>query len=65
MVGKVYIVMCYTIYNGDFPYYIDSVWTSERKAIKRMNVLNSIEKDGWREDYGYGLFVVENQYISK
>lgn len=65
MIQKVYIVMCYTVCNGDFPYHIDSVWTSEKKANKRMYILNSVENEGWREEYGYGLFDVEIQLISK
>ena len=65
MVGKVYIVMCHTIYNGDFPYYIDSVWMSEKKANKRQDELNCSEKEKWREKYGYGIFTVEQQCISK
>lgn len=65
MMTKVYIVMCPTIYNGDFLYYIDSVWMNEKKATKRNNILNSIEKEGWREEFGYGLFEAEQQCISK
>lgn len=65
MVKRVYIVICSTIHNGDLQYYIDSTWTSEKKANKRMNVLNSVGKEGWREEYGYGLFNIEQQYILK
>ena len=61
----VYIVICSAIYNGEFQYYIDSMWTSKQKADKRMNALNSVEKEGWREEYGYGLFDVDQQCVSK
>ena len=62
---KIYIVMCYTIYNGDFPYYIESTWTSQRKAINRQNELNSDKRKKWREDHNYGIFSIEEQWISK
>lgn len=63
----VYIVMCECLLeiNGDERYHIDSVWTSERKAEKRKNELNSSEKKEFREDYGYGLFGIEYQVVSK
>ena len=42
--------MCLTVFNGDFPYHIDSVWTSNRKAVKRQNKLNSDKSKNWREE---------------
>ena len=75
MAKLVYIVMCdcplfvsangLLLSNGDERYHIDSVWTSERKANKRCEELNAEEKAEWREDYGFGLFSVEQQWIHK
>lgn len=62
---KVYIVICYTIFNGDFSYHIDSVWMSNKKAINRKNELNTDKLKKWREDYNYGIFSIEEQWISK
>jgi hypothetical protein len=58
----IYIVICpvYAINNGDETYHIDSVWTSKRKAYKRRDDLNSKENE-----YGYSLFEVEQQFLSK
>ena len=55
----VYIVICPCIeeVNGDDPYYIDSVWTSKRKAEKRCQELN--DDTAWREECGYYYFNVE------
>lgn len=60
----VYIVISNNPMN-DFRYNIDSVWTSERKAKKRRDELNSEEKSGWREEYGYGIFEVEQEFLPK
>lgn len=58
----VYIVITGTPYS-DFKYHIDSVWTSERKAEKRCNELNSDAMTKWRDSYGYQPFVVEQEFI--
>ena len=47
----VYIVIC-TCINGDGTYFIDSVWTSKRKAVKRCKELNQ-NSDKNLEDCGY------------
>lgn len=60
----VYIVIAHAPMS-DFRYHIDSVWTSERKAYKRCDELNSEKKAEWREEHGYGLFNVEQNFISK
>lgn len=43
-------------------YYIDSVWTSKRKAQKRCNILNKelLKNPEW----GIGLYQVEQKFIS-
>lgn len=74
MKGHVYIVMCYcplknigvgVMFGAEERFYIDSVWTSERKANKKCSELNSDKQRGWREDYGYGVFSVESKTLSK
>lgn len=60
----VYIVISNNSMN-DFRYHIDSVWTSKKKADKRCSELNSEEKSPWREEYGYGIFDVEQKCLSK
>ncbi|MCI8378571.1 MAG: hypothetical protein HFH72_08635 [Lachnospiraceae bacterium] len=60
----VYVVICYMVGNEE-NYHIDSVWTSSRKSEKRVEELNSDDKEEWREDYGYGLFQAEPYTISK
>lgn len=60
----VYIVICYVTNNVDETVYIDSVWTSERKAEKRRDELNYEEKE-WRDDRGYGMFYVEQHGVWK
>ncbi len=45
--------------DGDNYYFIDSVWTSSRKANKRVAELNSKGLDFLLNTYGCGLFVVE------
>ena len=42
-------------------YYIDSVWTSERKAKKRCDMLN--EKLLKEPEWGIGLYQVEQKFI--
>ena len=72
----VYIVMCYNpmkplcqgssqLIGAEERFHIDSVWTSERKAYKRKDFLNSDEYETEREDYGYGFFTVEIQTVKK
>ena len=60
----VYIVISNNPTN-DFRYHIDSVWTSEKKAWKRCDELNSEEKTVWRENYGYGIFDVDQKFLTK
>lgn len=59
----IYIVISNTPMN-DFRYYIDSVWTSERKARQRRDEYSD-NKATWREEYGYGLFEIEQECIRK
>ena len=49
----------------DFKYHIDSVWTSEKKATKRCDELNSEKKPKWLKKYGYGIFEVVQSCLSK
>ena len=65
MIKMANIVICVNIMNGDFSYHIDSVWTSARKAQKRCDELNSEGKAKWREEFGYGIFIIEREFISK
>lgn len=58
----VFIVICYTVNNSSETYFIDSVWTSSKKAYDRKNKLNSNKE--FRSEYGYGLFQVEIYIIS-
>lgn len=58
----VFIVICYTVNNSDETYFIDSVWTSCKKAYNRSKQLNLDIK--LRSEYGYGLFQVETYIIS-
>lgn len=62
----VYIVIC-IINSNDYPwpFYINSIWTSKKKAQKRCDELNSKENEDWREDCDYGLFSVELFPLSK
>lgn len=53
-----YIVIACCV-NGDSNYLIDSVWTSSRKANKRVTELNSKGSDFLMNIYGCGLFMVE------
>ena len=55
----VYIVICYKTGGGDGTYYIDSVWTSDKKAQKRAEKLNSDSKKEWRDRHCYGFFQAE------
>lgn len=59
----IHIVIC-PCNNGDETYFIDSVWTSERKAIKRREELNQ-NSDENLEEYGYGFFEIESKFIGK
>lgn len=62
--NRVYIVIC-TCRDVNDPYFIDSVWTSERKAEKRKNVLNSGEMESLRDDCGYLAFEVISKAVLK
>ena len=55
--NRVYIVIC-TCRDVNDSYFIDSVWTSEKKAEKRKNELNSDEMESMRNDCGYLAFEV-------
>jgi hypothetical protein len=48
----------------DSYYVIDSVWTSERKALKRQEELNKNGVDGIIENRGCGLFDICTEVIS-
>ena len=56
----IYIVIAACI-DGDNPYMIDSVWTSQRKAEKRCTELNSMGLDWLLENFCCGLFDVKQQ----
>ena len=69
----VYIVICFCpleraengrMFGSDENYHVDSVWTSRRKAHKRKKHINSDEKAEWREDYGFGIFEVQQEIVS-
>ena len=62
--NRIYIVICNGVDVND-PYYIDSVWTSERKAEKRAEELNSKKMDEWRNDCGFLNFEVLMHVIVK
>ena len=57
-------VICCAV-NGDEYYHIDSTWTSYKKAVKRCEELNSKGLDYLMENYGWGLFEVVLQSLSK
>lgn len=72
----VFIVMCYNpmepitpgssiLVGAEERFHIDSVWTSERKANKRCEFLNSDSYKLEREEYGYGTFTVEQECLSR
>ena len=64
MRGLIYIVIDARIdVDGvNVGYYIDSVWTSKRKAQKRCDELNAeLEKE---PIYGVGLYLVEQKFVS-
>ena len=58
----VYIVISGTspCYNGDDRYIIDGVYTSLRKAQKRVKLLNSKGTEWLLERYGCGCFTIEH-----
>lgn len=58
----IYIVVCNCF---DEPYFIDTVWTSEKKAEARKNELNSDKMKDWREDHGYLKFEVVIETVCK
>lgn len=64
MARIVYSVICCAV-NGDEYYHIDSTWTSLKKAEKRCEKLNSKGLDYLIEKYGYGLYEVVYQSLSK
>ena len=59
----VYIVIACSV-DGDSYYRIDSVWTSNRKAVKRKNELNEKGLEWLLENWGCGLFDIEYEFIS-
>lgn len=64
MRGLIYIVIDARInVDGEnVGYYIDSVWTSKRKAQKRCDELNAqLEKE---PEFGIGLYQVEQEFTS-
>lgn len=62
---RVYIVIaaCSDRYNGDEKYIIDGVFSSEAKAKKRQEILNSRGLEWLIDNYGCGLFTVEVELI--
>lgn len=60
----IYIVIAANI-GGDCSYTIDSVWKSERKAKKRCDELNSFGLDYLLEEFGCGLFMVEQKIMNQ
>ena len=63
MQNVVYIVMPCGFADDSY-YVIDSVWTSERKALKRQEELNKNGVDGIIENRGCGLFDICTEVIS-
>ena len=62
--NRIYIVICTGADTND-PYYIDSVWTSKRKAEKRADELNLGSNSDWREDRGFLNFEVVPRAVCK
>ncbi len=61
----VYVVIACCNESSDDFYKIDSVWTSEKKADKRVSELNEKGLEYWLENWGCGLFTIETLTISK
>ena len=61
----IYIVICAVKAHEEYDYYIDSAWTSGKKAIKKCEKLNSKKYEKWREERKFFDFVVEPKNISK
>ena len=59
----IYIVIACSV-DGDNYYRIDSLWTSSEKAKKRVKELNSKGLDWLLENWGCGLFDIEQKNIS-
>ena len=60
----IYIVIDSRIEDGvNCGYYIDSVWTSQRKAQKRCNELNQKLTDN--PEFGVGLYEVKQEFICR
>lgn len=51
--------------NGDSWYRIDSLWTSSKKAEKRVEELNANGEQWLLDNWGCGLFDIEQKWISK
>ncbi len=60
----IYIVMS-CCEDGDNYYLIDSVWTSQRKAIKRKEELNKNGLEWLLENKGCGFYNIEQKFISR
>ena len=58
----VYIVIACCV-DGDNYYLIDSVWTSERKAMKRKEELNKEGLEWLLETKSCGLFDIKVEFI--
>lgn len=59
----IYIVVAAGNDRSDEHYIIDSVWTSRRKARKRRDELNKKGLEHLLDEYGCGLFDVEQKII--
>lgn len=64
MLKLIYIVLANSVYSNSEPM-IDSLWTSEKKANKRCNELNSKGLEYLTEEYGCGLYDVILKRLSK
>lgn len=60
---QIYIVIACSA-DGDNYYRIDSLWTSRKKAEKRTDQLNSKGLEWLLENWGCGLFGIEQKFIS-
>lgn len=59
----IYIVAAAGNDRSDEHYIIDSVWTSRRKARKRCDKLNEKGLEHLLDEYGCGLFDIEQKII--
>ena len=60
----IYLVIAWATH-GDSGYFLDSVWTSYRKANKRCKELNDLGAEYLADEYGCGLFDVDQRIINK